>query len=85
MHEPDLITGSEGPGKDPAVNDDAPVGIVVTVEDECLQGILIPSLGRGNVVYDCLEKIVHTFTGLCRNKASHVGIETEIMVDLLQA
>ena len=69
----------------PEVDDHATVGIIVAIEDKCPQRCVLITLGSRNILYDGLEQLIDTLTCLGRYQGRKIGIQAQIMVNLVEA
>ena len=82
-HEAELHAPPESSGEDPKMDDDASVRIVMAVENEGAEHIGSQALGGRYALHDRFEQFVDSGALLGRYEHRSVGIQAEIVVDLV--
>ena len=82
-HHLDLHPGADGALHDPEIDDDPPVGVILAVKDQGLEGGLRIALGRGNVVDDVLQHRVDVEPHLGRDLGRVHGGQADDVLDLM--
>ena len=82
-HHTDGIAGVNRPILDAHMRDDALIGIVVGIEDQCAQRGVFLALGRWNLLDDLFHHRADIGPHLCRNTRSLIRWNTDHVLNLL--